>query len=75
MERASNRFHLPMVVEHTDCFLYDFKEEARKSMRTIPIIDYIWQEGIMIIMTPTTIPPVLSCIEKNTEPQKICLLV
>ena len=41
MERASKRFDLPIKVEQSDCFLYDFREESRKTMRSVPIVDHI----------------------------------
>lgn len=65
MQRAAARFQLPITVKKTDCFLHDFKEDTRKLIRSIPIIDYIWQEGVNIMITPASITAVLPCIEKK----------
>lgn len=65
MQRATSRFHLVMSEDHPDCFLHDFREESRKVSRAIPIIDYVWSEGIKIMTTPASIPPVLPRIEKK----------
>lgn len=65
MQRAASRFQLPITVELSDCFLHDFKEKSRKVSRAVPIIDYIWNEGIKIMKTPASIPAVLPRIEKK----------
>ena len=41
IERAAKGFDLPVQAKQTDCFLYSFKEETRKSVKSIPIVDYI----------------------------------
>ena len=55
MERASKRFDLPIKVEQADCFLYDFREEARKSIRSIPIVQHVWTEGLKLMKTPASL--------------------
>ncbi|XP_078523024.1 uncharacterized protein LOC144792043 [Lissotriton helveticus] len=65
MQRAANRFELTVTVEQSDCFLHDFKEGYRRVTRAIPIIEYIWKEGLNIMKTPASIPAVLPRIEKK----------
>lgn len=65
MERATSRFHLNMETTQTDCFLYDFKEQAKKSTRSIPIIDHIWEEGVHIMKTPFSVSPLLPRVDKK----------
>lgn len=65
MERASKRFELPMPRDKTECFLYDFKEPYRKTVRSIPIVDHVWEEGIRAMKNPATVIPVLPRLEKK----------
>lgn len=65
MQRASIRFNLPVTVEQSDCFLHDFKEETRRISRAIPIIVYIWNQGIKRMKTPASVSAVLQRVEKK----------
>ncbi|XP_078510507.1 uncharacterized protein LOC144770093 [Lissotriton helveticus] len=64
MQRAANRFKLPVTKEQTECFLHDFKEETRKVSRAIPIIEYIWKEGLKVMKNPASVPAMLPRIDK-----------
>lgn len=52
MERAASRFQLPMAVKYSDYFLYDFKDQSWNTVRAIPKIDHIWEEGVKVTRTP-----------------------
>lgn len=58
VERTSKMFDLPLPVVQPECFLYDFKDVSKKSVRSIPIVDYIWSEGLRIIKNPASVPAV-----------------
>lgn len=45
--------------------MYDFKEPYKKSIRSIPIVDHIWAEGIKVMQSPATVIPVLPRIQKK----------
>lgn len=65
LERAAKRFQLPMPTQQQDCFLYDFKDPYKKSVRSMPIIDYIWDQGIKIVQNPSTVPPMVPRLDKK----------
>lgn len=65
VERAAAQLQLCMQVKQSDCFLYDFKYTARKSVRSIPIVDYIWEEGLKVMRTPAPVITVLPRIDKK----------
>ncbi|KAJ1133827.1 hypothetical protein NDU88_000301 [Pleurodeles waltl] len=76
MDRAAVCFHLPTSVSQSECFLHDFKEQSRKSVRSIPIIDFIWSEGTKIMRNPATVPPVPQKLDKKykaTQDSPACL--
>lgn len=65
LERDAQRFQIPMPSQQQDCFLYDFKEPFKKSVRSIPVIDYIWDQGIKIMHNPSSVRPVLPRLDKK----------
>ncbi|XP_078529947.1 uncharacterized protein LOC144810887 [Lissotriton helveticus] len=77
MEKAPKRFDLDMEVKETECFLYDFKDDARKSARSIPIIPHVWEEGLKILKTPASIAVSVPRIKKKyraPESAAACLI-
>lgn len=77
MERASKRFDLPLPVKENECFLYDFKVTSGKSIRTIPIIDHIWEEGLKLMKNPASVAASVPRIEKKyraPETSPACLI-
>lgn len=66
MERATKRFMINMETKTKKLsFLYDFRNQQRKQVRTVPIIDFIWKEGLKIMMHPSSMPAVLPGLEKK----------
>ncbi|XP_078520177.1 uncharacterized protein LOC144784935 [Lissotriton helveticus] len=77
MERAAKRFGLPISREESECFLYDFKEQHQRSVKSIPIIEHVWEEGMKIMQSPATVIPVLPRLEKKykaPEGSPACLI-
>lgn len=54
-----------MTVKETECFLYDFKDTARKSVRAIPIIDHVWKEGLKLMQNPASVAVSVPRIDKK----------
>lgn len=48
-----------------ECFLYDFKDPYRKPVRSIPIVDHVWEEWLRAMKNPATVIPVLPRLEKK----------
>ncbi|KAJ1148088.1 hypothetical protein NDU88_000929 [Pleurodeles waltl] len=65
IERAAKRFCLSIVSHETECFLYDFKEPSKRSVRAIPIVDFLWQEGLKAVKNPATVPSQMPRLEKK----------
>ncbi|XP_078503723.1 uncharacterized protein LOC144762414 [Lissotriton helveticus] len=63
--RAATRFHMTMESPETDCFLYDFKDPVRKTTRSIPIIDHIWEQGKQLMQTPASVSAVVPRLDKK----------
>ena len=59
MQRASKRFDLPIQFEQADGFLYDFREEARKSIKSIPIVQHVLTVGLKLKKTLASLPAVI----------------
>ncbi|KAJ1099963.1 hypothetical protein NDU88_005054 [Pleurodeles waltl] len=56
-----------------DCFLYDFKEPSQKSVKSMPIVDYIWDEGIKVMKNPVTVTLVLPRLDKKYKAPEVSL--
>ncbi|XP_078497110.1 uncharacterized protein LOC144753222 [Lissotriton helveticus] len=65
MDRAAQRFKLPRVQREEDCFLYDFKNQPFKQVHTVPIIDFIWAEGVKLMQTPNSLPAKMPRLENK----------
>lgn len=65
MDRAAARFGLAVPTEQTECFLYDFKEPHQRLVRSIPIIEHVWAEGVKVMHAPATVIPVLPRLDKK----------
>ncbi|XP_078537214.1 uncharacterized protein LOC144822994 [Lissotriton helveticus] len=65
MDRATKRFLMPMESKQDECFLYDFKSSQQKQSWTIPIIEFIWKEGLKIMSKPNSLPAALPRVDKK----------
>lgn len=54
-----------MQTEQSDCFLYDFERSSCKALCSVPIVDYIWEEGVKVMKNPATVIAVLPRLEKK----------
>lgn len=76
MKRAAAGFQLPIDSREEDCFLYGFKKQPLTQVHSIPIIGFIWQEGLKLMQTPNSVPAVLPRLDKYKAPASspVCLM-
>lgn len=77
LERAGTCFDLPMAATQQDCFLCNFKEPCRKTLKVkaMPIIDYVWSQGLKIMCNPPAVLPKLDQKYKALEDAPPCPMV